>query len=447
MVTVCLLAIVATVLFLYLRFDSVNSRFREGTLLSYATLLAQDLDRHPAATPGKAAPATAAGPDSAVVEQITSRGGRFAVVSGRGELISASPGVTAPLVPTADEVQRRYFTLRGPGPDDPPDFGLSLPVPGISPPIFAQVAFPNDHVLFDSVLEEFVSDIAWIWLPFLVCILAMNIAVARIALRPLRIAARHAEAIGPGSVAARMSEENLPGDVRALVHAINMALERLQQGYLALEDFVADVAHELRTPLAIIKAQLASVETPAVRSLESEVSAMERLVQQLLDRIRLGGIHFESDSLVDLADLARETARYMAPLAVVRGRSIELLEADESVTVAGARDFLGRALRNLVENAIEHAPPGTTVTVSLAPGPKIRVLDRGPGFPAARLGPRPARLRSDRRDGLGLGLWIVQRTMEAHGGRLRLANRPNGGACAVMDFATGQHRQESGPTR
>ncbi len=435
MVAVSLLAVLATVAFLYVRFDSVNSRFREGTLRSYAELLAREV-----AVRGAEAGRIAASGNGALdrtLAEIAHEGGRFAIVQGDGGLAAASPGLDAPLLPPQGEDEPRYFTLPDAGRAEP-TYGLSLRVPGSEPPVHVQVAFPGNHVLFDSVLEEFVVDIAWIWLPFMLAILAMNIVVARIALKPLQHAARQAEAIGPHSVAVRLSEEHLPTDVLVLVRAVNYALARLQEGYRAMEDFVSDVAHELRTPLAIIKAQLSASDAPVARDLERDFAGMERLVQQLLDRVRLGGIHFEPDSLVDLSDVARETAAYLAPLAVARQRSVELIGADRPIVVAGARDFIARALRNLIENAIEHTRPGTTVTVLVGPGPAVSVLDCGPGFPPARLGRGSQRdngLRSDRQDGVGLGLWIVERTMTAHSGSLRLSAREGGGACATMDFA------------
>lgn len=267
--------------------------------------------------------------------------------------------------------------------------------------------------------------------------LATNVVVARFALKPLSLAAQQAEAIGPGSVTVRLSEGRMPSDVQALVRAVNRALERLQRGYSSLEEFVGDVAHELRTPLAIIKAQLAASDAPISRALGDDFARMERLVQQLLDRVRLGGLHFEAEDSVDLSEVAREAASSLAPLTLRRNRSIEVLGAEMPVVVNGARDFIFRALRNLIENAIEYAALHTTVTVVVDDFPSIAVLDRGPGFSDAMLDPRgrhERKLRSASAQGVGLGLSIVERTMSAHNGHLELANRPDGGASAVLIF-------------
>jgi signal transduction histidine kinase len=423
------LAVMVATAFLYIRFGAIDSGFREGTLHSFANLLAKDLAR--------ADGSPAASIRQSTRQRIADAGGSFAIVSLSGDLVAGSAGVLAALIPPED-LGARLFTLPK-GANGEPIYGLSIRVPGRSPPILAQVAFPANPVLFDSVLEEFLQDIAWIWLPFIFCLLALNIVVARFALKPLKKAAHQAETIGPASIAVRLSEERLPRDVLALVRAVNFALDRLQLGYRAMEDFVADVAHELRTPLAIVKAQLALSDAPVARSLEGDFAKMERLVQQLLDRVRLGGVHFEPDDQVDLSDVASDAAKFLAPLIVSRHRSIELIGADEPIYVIGARDYLFRALRNLIENALEFTPPHSVVTVVLDNDPSIAVLDRGPGFAPAKLnlklnGPRV--MGSERSDGVGLGLWIAERTMVAHGGRLDLANRQGGGAVVTMNFAS-----------
>ena len=123
-------------------------------------------------------------------------------------------------------------------------YGISLRIHGIAQPAYVQVAFPSSDVVFDSVLEEFMQDIAWLWIPFMLLMLATNLLVAHIALRPLSQTVEEAEAIQPGGVSVTLSEKGLPDDVLALVRAVNQALGRLRQGYRAQEEFVGDMAHE-----------------------------------------------------------------------------------------------------------------------------------------------------------------------------------------------------------
>jgi signal transduction histidine kinase len=370
-----------------------------------------------------------------VVNRLQELQGQYAVLSSSNELLSASVGVTGPLVPP-DDVDQRYFSLPAHG-EDPRLYGMSLRLAGKDPARYVQVAFPRGHLVFDSVLEEFVGDIAWIWIPFVIAILVTNIIVARLALRPLTSAAREAEEISPASISSRLTEGNLPPDVLAIVRAVNNALGRLQGGYLALERFAGNLAHELRTPMTIIKAQLSQAEGEVSRGLARDFESMERIVTQLVDRVRLGGLHFEPSDRIDLCELARQVGGFLAPVIVAKGRSIEIAAPKEPVWISGANDFVFRALRNLIENAVEHSPTGATVTISVSVDRSVTVTDHGHGFPANKLDPVTRRSQqsvSDRSDGLGLGLSIVDETMIAHGGLLVLANPGDGGASARMEF-------------
>jgi signal transduction histidine kinase len=423
---VSVLAMAATAGFLYVRFDSIDTRFRDDTLRSFAEILARDIQssREPIPT---AVESTAA--------RISEAGGTFAVVSPTQGVIASSNGINAALFPL-EQVDERLFVLPRTLRNKRPVYGLSLRMHDRPQPLFVQVAFPPNPVLYDSVLEEFIQDVAWIWFVFLLVILATNLVVARIALKPLGEAVEQVERIGPGSVAIRLTEGKLPGDVLVLVKAVNHALDRLQSGFRSLEEFVSDVAHELRTPLAVIKAQLAVSTTPLARVLEQDFSRMERLVQQLLDRMRLNGIRFEADEVLELGEVAREVVGFLAPLAIAKGRSIEVLGGEMPVHIVGARDYIFRALRNLIENGIEYAPPESTVSVIVNDAPSIAVRDHGPGFPAAMLaaqGHPQEQFRSGRQGGVGLGLSIVQRTMIAHKGELEIANYSEG-AVVTMRF-------------
>ena len=423
---VSVLAMAATAAFLYFRFDSLDTRFRDDTLRSFAESLVRDIRSSKEAIP-VAIEATAA--------RISEAGGTFAIVSPTQDVIAASNGIASALFPL-DQVDQRLFALPRTLRNKRPVYGLSLRVLDQAQPFFVQVAFPSSSVVYDSVLEEFIQDIAWIWFVFLLLILATNLVVARIALKPLGEAVRQVERIGPGSVTLRLAEGKIPEDILVLVRAVNRALDRLQSGFRSLEAFVADVAHELRTPLAVIKAQLAVSQTPLARILEQDFLGMERLVLQLLDRMRLNGIRFEDDDLLDLGEVAREVTSFLAPIAIAKGRSVEVLGGEKPVRIVGAHDYIFRALRNLVENGIDHAPPESTVSVIVDDVPSIAVLDHGPGFSDAMLAsqcqPRE-QFSSGRPGGVGLGLSIVRRTMLAHMGELLIANHSDG-ALVTMRF-------------
>ncbi|XKM38308.1 sensor histidine kinase (plasmid) [Rhizobium ruizarguesonis] len=280
-----------------------------------------------------------------------------------------------------------------------------------------QIAFPRQHIVFDTVLEEFVGDIAWLWIPFILFLLLANVVTLSITLRPLRLAAEEASQIEPSSMTNRLTEGRMPNDVLALVRSVNGALDRLQIGFLAMDQFAGHLAHELRTPLAIAKARVALLPHSAARDIEADFVGMERVITQLVDRVRVGTIHYEAQDLVDLGELSSTVARFMAPMVVQAGRRLELDTPDTPVVVAGAYDYLFRALRNLIENAIRHSPPGGLVSLDVFKA-GISVKDQGCGFAASRLeGDQLMTEQGDRAEGLGLGLKIVSETMIAHNGR------------------------------
>lgn len=436
LVAVSVLAVGVGASYIYARFHNSRSMFYEGTVQGFAALLMKDVRFENGATRVNIAQST--------IDQIAESGGQFIIVDGNKRRLAGSSDVSNAFI-WYDDTASHYFWLSRPAPN-PDLFGLSATVPGALDGAVLQIAVPEGHILFESVLHEFMKDIAWLWLPFLLMILITNVLVARLALRPLSAVVEQAGAIQPGGVEVTLSEKGLPSDVLALVRTVNEAIGRLRQAYRIQEEFVADMAHELRTPIAVLKAQVTSSHDDQAREILRDLDMMERLVEQLLDRARLGKFRIETGSVVDLGDVARDVAAFLAPRVVERQRRIEV-RAEHKVLVQGGYDDIFRALRNLVENALQYSPLRGLISIEVTKTPSILVTDSGPGYPMAVLdGERQTRrmLRSDRRDGAGLGLSIVERTMEAHGGALHLINPPNGGACAEMIFPNqGQFRDQS----
>jgi signal transduction histidine kinase len=288
------------------------------------------------------------------------------------------------------------------------------------------------------VLEDFVKDIGWIWIPFVIVLLVVNLVVARIGLAPLHTAASEAATIGPRTTSVRLTEEGLPRDVHALVTAVNRALDRLEEALDSQRHFISDAAHELRTPVSILKAHAAIL--PDVKehaTLVEEINALERLVNQLLDSARLDVLELRPDQIADLNDVAKEVATQLGPTAINAGRSIEVVACDEPVRISGARDYLCQALRNIVENAIRHTPESTTVRIEVTLPPAISVTDHGPGVPPDNreaIFKRFWQGRDSRGGGAGLGMEIAARTAAAHGGTISVDDAPGGGAIFTMRF-------------
>lgn len=201
--------------------------------------------------------------------------------------------------------------------------------------------------------------------------------------------------------------------------------------------FAADVAHELRTPLALLRSHLDSLDdTETNRSLRQEVDAMSRLVSQLMAFTRLDTLTIDSETTTDLRIIAANVAETLAPIAIKEKRSIEITGTERPVIVSGNTDILELAVRNLVENAIRYSSRNTTVTIDVSEEPAISVRDHGRGIPVENREIIFQRFeRADRRGGgAGLGLSIVRRTAEAHQATIDVSEAPGGGAIFTIRF-------------
>jgi len=429
LVGVSLLAAAATSLLIYERFIATNSAFRDRTLQNDARIISKLLRRAAEGRPLQL-------PDF-LADGFQNGKGKFAVVSEHGVLVAGSPGVTTPLAPI-DDADTRDFFLTDAGRDGQQLYGFTLNGTYGSKPVWIQVAIPQGEIVFDSVLEEFIKDIGWIWVPFVLGLLGTNLLVARIGLRPLRRAAAQAESIGPGAVSARLPEEGLPREVHALVGAVNGALSRLEVAFQSQQRFIADAAHELRTPVAVLKAHFGILpDTDRYAAWKVEIDAMERLVNQLLDSARLDVVAVEKEEVVELNKVAQAVASQLVPLAVNEGKSVEVILSDAPVLIRGSVDLLACALRNLVENAVRYTAVGTAVSIEVSQPPTLRVIDHGPGVrpdDVEQIFKRFWQGGRDRGGGAGLGMDIVARTVAALGGDVSVGDTPGGSATFTLQF-------------
>ncbi len=293
----------------------------------------------------------------------------FVIRDKNGRLVAAStPGLDAIIVgsPPADS-EPSYFQLSKFGSSGRDYSGVSVRLDSAAGPLSVLVAEVSGSTqLIHSILREFVFDIAWYVPPFVAVALLLAAYSVRRSLRPLRTASARAGAIGPGSISIRLPETDVPTEALPLVAAVNHALDRLAEGFAIQRRFTANAAHELRTPLTIITARLDTLEgNGQLSALKAEVARMNRLVEQLLCVARLDSVALDISSPVDLRQLAEEVVGSMAHLALARGRAVGLAGANHPVMILGNAAAIADALRNLVENAIAHAPPGTEVIVEV----------------------------------------------------------------------------------
>lgn len=263
-------------------------------------------------------------------------------------------------------------------------------------------------------------------LPALVFVIPIGLAVivvVRHALQPLENAASEIEAARGTERGFRLEARHFPDEARPFAEALNDLLERIERSTAQHEAFAADVAHELRTPLALARLELAEIGGEAKERLSGDLQSMQRLIDQLLllAQIKATEATDISHERQDLATIGRECVAALAPAAILTGKELEFLGSDGVAMVTGWREAIQAGLRNLVENALRVTPAGATVQVIAGPGACLRVRDGGSGLSSSQLDNlvhRHARAENASRSGAGLGLAIVDQIMRAHGGEL-----------------------------
>jgi signal transduction histidine kinase len=318
--------------------------------------------------------------------------------------------------------------------------GVSLPRRIAGRMVWVEVGEDLAHrdVIIDDVVADFFKRVGWITLPILLFLLAIDIAIFRRVLRPLVNASEMAKQINPRRTDVRLSPQDIPKEILPLVQAVNQALDRHEAGLRIQREFTADAAHELRTPLTILRSRIDTLaDRETSKALHRDIEGMARIVSQLLDIAELETFSIDPQEKADLHTVCAEVAEFAAPLALAQGKDIALSGTETPVWVSGNAEMLSRAIRNLVENAINHSPPKATVEIVVADDGTVRVLDEGPGIKDDERELIFQRFwRRDRRraGSAGLGLSIVQRIAEAHGATVIVENRPTGGAMFTLSF-------------
>jgi signal transduction histidine kinase len=363
----------------------------------------------------------------------------FAVVDAQGRVLFSSLEDGAAIFPPMREVAGERFleTRRG----DAQIYGASIAETVAGETLWIQVAQDLAHrdVLIDDIVADFFPRVGWITFPILLVLLVTDILIFRRALRPVLQASETARTIGPARTEGRLPTHGMPREILPLVRAVNQAFERLELGFRIQREFTADAAHELRTPLAILRARVDTLHNEPIReALRQDIDGMSRIVSQMLDIAELESFVIDPQETADLQSVAAEVVAFIAPLAVTQSKSIALSGAKEPVCIKGNAETLFQAIRNLAENALNHTPAGTTVEIEVSEDGAVRVLDSGPGVAEdeRELIFRRFWRRERRRPGsAGLGLSIVSRIVEAHAGSIAVETRAAGGAIFSLRFA------------
>jgi len=365
----------------------------------------------------------------------------FLVLAGDKVMASSDPVRAEAVMRSLHHPSRLgFFRLHMKTPDGRSMVGLAVPS-GIWHVVVLQGG-EQASVLLQSFLGDFMIGAVLLVLPIGLAAIAVAVVTVRRGLRPLEELSAKAAFIGPSKIAARLPVAGLPAEISPLVEAMNKVLDRLEQTLWMERRFIGDAAHGMRTPLAVITARLDTMtdlsELPALRQ---DVGRLTRLVGQLLRITRIESGRPDLTQSVDLRQVVVEAASALVPLALKADVEIALDDAPDVSPIPGNHDLLVVAVTNLIENALNHAPPGSAVEIELRHPATISVKDAGPGVPAedmSRIFERFGRGTHSKSGGAGLGLAIVAEVAAAHAGDVSVENGNDGGA--VFRLRLGNHQ-------
>jgi two-component system sensor histidine kinase QseC len=307
--------------------------------------------------------------------------------------------------------------------------------------VFATHGREQDVQVFVGEQVESRNSILWAVLrsslgPMLFAVPALALAAwlaVRQGVAPLRLLG-HALAQRSPNALQPIAMNGAPSEMAPMLDALNGLFRRIAELLESERRFTADAAHELRTPIAGIRAQAqvalgATADSERSHALHATLQGCDRatrLVEQLLTLSRLESGVEHALVAVDLAALARQVVADVAPLALSKQQAIEV-NATNPCTVQGDATLLSVMVRNLVDNAIRYSPPGAIVKIAVSTeqsSVRLSVNDSGPGMSSAdmeRIGERFFRVVGSGQDGSGLGWSIARRIATVHRAVVRVA--------------------------
>jgi heavy metal sensor kinase len=374
-----------------------------------------------------------------------------------GRLLAQSPALESlGLRYTPDEVSA---FLQNPGIEDlQTDRGRlrlqsSLIAPAEGQRYLLQVGEPLDR--FDRAITNFERLLVWRLIGGLIAAALIGYWMAGRALAPLSRLARATRAIDIRNLQERVAVRGTHDELDEVAHALNHALERVEHAMGEMRQFSAALAHELRTPLAILRGESELALTQALSPEElrqrlavqlDEFDKLTRLINQILTlaRAEAGEIAL-ANAPVDFAVLTTSTVDQLEAVAEARGIRLSC-DASRAVVVHGDAGWLERLLLILLDNAIKFTPPEGTVWVRVSEengSARLDVRDSGPGIPSESLPHiferfyRVDPARSRQTEGAGLGLALAKWIVEHHGGTIQVASSEGHGSTFTVWLPSG----------
>ncbi|MGO9771371.1 MAG: sensor histidine kinase [Roseiarcus sp.] len=258
-------------------------------------------------------------------------------------------------------------------------------------------------------------------------------------LAPLKVAGRKVAGIDIDSLNQRIALHSVPNEVAPFVDAVNAALTRLDSGVATQRRFVANAAHELRTPITILCTHIDDPDTDEAtfrRTVKRDALRIKAIVEQLLAAATISNQQEAIDEKVDLGKAILDMTSDYLPLAVENRHKIELDCTAATIIVRGNRRVIECIAANLIDNALRAEPEGGTVLLRVRPGATVEVVDHGEGVATEDREKifEPFWRKDDSTPGTGLGLSIVKEMMDKQGGRVWVEETPGGGATFKLWF-------------
>ena len=439
------LVVFGTAMYVVLR-EQVEGSFDTALLANAehaAGALAQDVD-----------PAGSLRPSARLIDQFASTGGRVVVLDdGGAPLADSAPADSPPLAITSDDLaaaDRHTHAIREIGAGDDVVRLTVEPIRLADGTLIGYVAWADSTRPLRDLLGTVSGALVLGGSLVIALALVGGLVLARRALAPVADVTETARAISlSGDFAARVEGGRRGDEVGELAVAFNEMLEALEHNHQALQRFLGDASHQLRTPLTTIRANLdlagrsdiPGAERQAILAdARDEAERMARLIADLLSLARAeSGARLEF-APVELDAVIVESVRRQRQAALHVGMNVETVEP---VIVEGDRDRLRELFGILLDNAARYTPPGGRVTAGLEVRDGraiVRVADSGIGLDEAdreRLFERlyrGSRAREMRPSGTGLGLAIARWIVEAHAGTIELVDRAGGGTVATVEL-------------
>jgi signal transduction histidine kinase len=296
------------------------------------------------------------------------------------------------------------------------------------------------QVHFGQIAESFVLrnlfPIILLAVAFASIVAAGAFLSARFVTRSIERVTSLALAIEPRASQASISLDKVPVELKPLVSALNRAFDEINEYIQRQRRFLGNAAHQLRTPLTLLRAKIEDVTEPALKAeLVRDVRRLTSLVSAMLDLARLQN-HTIEKRPIDLGALTREVLADFSPSALDAGIELSLEQVPRGgVVVLGVEAAVRSALANLVGNALIHARGAARIVANLACG-SVSISDDGAGIsPISQLNTiEPFQTGGTAKEGHGLGLSIIQEIMTAHAGTLTITSTPGRGTTACLRF-------------